>query len=159
MLVVQLLSLVDNVLGVRGSSLFVRFRGVLHDGLLPQAWLFQILLGIISPFVDLLLVIQLVTAGLDYMQHGAQFDPTNLKVTLFYYAIFMLVDLATAVVAFLFERREDWRLLWWLVLQRFGYRQILYYVLVKSVSTAAKGHFVGWGKLDRKATVSQGTRP
>jgi peptidoglycan-N-acetylglucosamine deacetylase len=93
------------------------------------------------------------------MQHGAQFDPTNLKMTLFYYAIFMLVDLATAVVAFLFERREDWRLLWWLVLQRFGYRQILYYVLVKSVSTAAKGHFVGWGKLDRKATVSQGTRP
>jgi cellulose synthase/poly-beta-1,6-N-acetylglucosamine synthase-like glycosyltransferase/peptidoglycan/xylan/chitin deacetylase (PgdA/CDA1 family)/spore germination protein YaaH len=126
---------------------------------LPQAWLFQILLGIVSPFVDLLLVIQLITAGLDYMQHGAQFDPTNLKMTLFYYAIFMLVDLATAVVAFLFERREDWRLLWWLVLQRFGYRQILYYVLVKSVSTAAKGHFVGWGKLDRKATVSQGTRP
>jgi len=43
--------------------------------------------------------------------------------------------------------------LWWLVLQRFGYRQLLYYVLSKSVATAAKGHFVGWGKLDRKATL------
>jgi hypothetical protein len=27
-------------------------------------------------------------------------------------------------------------------------------VLAKSVSTAAKGHLVGWGKLDRKATVT-----
>jgi hypothetical protein len=39
------------------------------------------------------------------------------------------------------------------VLQRFGYRQLLYYVLSKSVASAAKGHFVGWGKLDRKATL------
>jgi len=121
---------------------------------LPQAWLFQILLALVSPFVDLLLIVQLVAAASDYLQHGAQFDPTNLKVTLFYYAIFITVDMATAAVAFLFERRENWQLLWWLVLQRFGYRQLLYYVLAKSVSTAAKGHLVGWGKLDRKATVT-----
>ena len=123
---------------------------------LPQAWLFQILLGLISPFVDLLLIVQLVAAASDYIQHGAQFDPTNLKVTLFYYALFITVDLATAIVAFLFERRENWQLLWWLVLQRFGYRQLLYYVLARSITTAAKGHLVGWGKLDRKATVSPG---
>ena len=123
---------------------------------LPQAWLFQIFLALISPFVDLLLIVQLVAAASDYVQHGAQFDPTNLKVTLFYYAIFITVDIATAAVAFLFERRENWQLLWWLVLQRFGYRQLLYYVLAKSVSTAAKGHLVGWGKLDRKATVTPG---
>jgi cellulose synthase/poly-beta-1,6-N-acetylglucosamine synthase-like glycosyltransferase/peptidoglycan/xylan/chitin deacetylase (PgdA/CDA1 family)/spore germination protein YaaH len=123
---------------------------------LPQAWLFQILLGLVSPFVDLMLIMQVISAGFDYMQHGAQFDPTNLKVTLFYYALFMTVDLAAAVIAFSFEKRENWRLLWWLVLQRFGYRQLLYYVLAKSVTTAAHGHLVGWGKLDRKATVNQG---
>ena len=109
-----------------------------------------------SPFVDLMLIIQVVSASLDYAQHGEQFDPTNLKVTLFYYALFMTVDLAAAVIAFTFEKRENWRLLWWLVLQRFGYRQLLYYVLAKSVTTAAHGHLVGWGKLDRKATVNQG---
>jgi hypothetical protein len=97
--------------------------------------------------------VQLFAVGTDYMQHGSQFDPTNLKITLFYYALFILVDLATALVAFAFEKRENWGLLWWLVLQRFGYRQLLYYVLSKSITTAAKGHFVGWGKLDRKATV------
>ncbi|MEI9899993.1 MAG: hypothetical protein WDN31_07425 [Hyphomicrobium sp.] len=88
------------------------------------------------------------------MAHGDQLDTGHLETTLFYYAVFIVVDLATAVVAFMFEKRENWRLLWWLVLQRFGYRQLLYYVLVKSVSRAATGHFVGWGKLERKATVS-----
>jgi cellulose synthase/poly-beta-1,6-N-acetylglucosamine synthase-like glycosyltransferase len=126
---------------------------------LPQAWLFQILLGLISPFVDLMLLLQLIGAGWDYTQHGAQFDPTNLKVTLFYYALFITVDLAAAVIAFTFEKRENWHLLWWLALQRFGYRQLLYYVLAKSVTTAAHGHFVGWGKLDRKATVNHANLP
>jgi len=121
---------------------------------LPQAWLFQILLGLVSPFVDMLLIIQLIAVVSDYVQHGEQYDPTNLKATLFFYAVFLLVDLATVIVAFMFEKREDWRLLWWLVLQRFGYRQLLYYVLAKSVNRAATGHLVGWGKLDRKATVS-----
>lgn len=121
---------------------------------LPQAWMFQILLGLVAPFVDLLLLVQVVAVVSDYMQHGDQFDATHLKLTLFYYAVFVVVDLATAIVAFTFEKRENWRLLWWLVLQRFGYRQLLYYVLTKSVSKAAGGHLVGWGKLDRKATVS-----
>lgn len=133
--------------------------GALGMVALPQAWLFQILLGLVSPFVDLLLLIQLVAVWSDYLQHGDQFDPSHLKLTLFYYAIFVVVDLATAVVAFMFEKRENWRLLWWLVLQRFGYRQLLYYVLAKSVSSAALGHFVGWGKLERKATVNLESAP
>lgn len=121
---------------------------------LPQAWLFQILLGLVSPFVDLLLIAQVIAVASDYLQHGDQFDSSHLQITLVYYAIFIVVDLATAVVAFMFEKRENWQLLWWLVLQRFGYRQLLYYVLAKSVNKAALGHFVGWGKLERKATVS-----
>jgi hypothetical protein len=51
------------------------------------------------------------------------------------------------------EKGEDWRLLWWLPLQRFGYRQIMYYVVVRSLWTAARGPFVGWGKLERHGTV------
>ena len=44
------------------------------------------------------------------------------------------------------------RLLAWLPLQRFGYRQIMYYVIVKSLWAAARGSIVGWGKLERKGT-------
>jgi hypothetical protein len=29
----------------------------------------------------------------------------------------------------------------------------MYYVMIKSVATAARGALVGWGKLERKATV------
>jgi len=70
-----------------------------------------------------------------------------------YYAVFMTVDLSAAMIAFFLEKKEDRSLLWWLVLQRFGYRQIMYYVVAKSVLRALQGRGVGWGKLERKATV------
>ena len=59
----------------------------------------------------------------------------------------------TAGFAFALEKREQWSLLWWLLLQRFGYRQVMYTVLVRSMLSAARGALVGWGKLERKATV------
>jgi hypothetical protein len=65
----------------------------------------------------------------------------------------MVVDLAAAVFGFLMEKRESWSLLWWLMLQRFGYRQLMYYVVVRSISTALRGAFVGWGKLERVGSV------
>jgi len=57
---------------------------------------------------------------------------------------------------FLLEKREQWSLLWRLFLQRFCYRQVMYYVMARSVLTAIKGVVVGWGKLERKATVAIG---
>ena len=51
------------------------------------------------------------------------------------------------------KKRENWGLLWWLMLQRFGYRQLMYYVVVRSISTALRGVFVSWGKLERAGTV------
>lgn len=130
-------------------------HGALGMIALPQILVFQIVLSLVSPFVDLMLVTQLIGAGIDYLQHGEHYDPSNLHLAYVYYALFISVDLAAGVIAFTFERREKWRLLWWLVLQRFGYRQLMYYVVAKSVWIAAKGHFVGWGKIERKATVNQ----
>ena len=51
---------------------------------------------------------------------------------------------------------EDLKLLIWLVFQRFLYRQLMYYVAIKSTLTAIRGTVVGWGKLERKATVPMG---
>ncbi len=120
---------------------------------LPQVWLFQIILALVSPLIDLALVLQVGRSLTDYLQHGEQFNSGNLMITATYYAVFMTVDLTAAMIAFLLEKREDRSLLWWLVLQRFGYRQIMYYVVVKSVLRALQGRVVGWGKLERKATV------
>jgi len=43
--------------------------------------------------------------------------------------------------------------------KRFGYRQLMYYVVVKAVVTAVKGYRVGWGKLERRATVAMKHTP
>jgi cellulose synthase/poly-beta-1,6-N-acetylglucosamine synthase-like glycosyltransferase len=120
---------------------------------LPQVWLFQILLTTLAPVADLLLVWQLVGQWMAWSQHGTEFDGGNLAIVGVYYIVFVVVDLLAAVAGFLMERGEEWSLLWWLVLQRFGYRQIMYYVVVRSLWTAARGPFVGWGKLERTGTV------
>jgi cellulose synthase/poly-beta-1,6-N-acetylglucosamine synthase-like glycosyltransferase/peptidoglycan/xylan/chitin deacetylase (PgdA/CDA1 family)/spore germination protein YaaH len=128
--------------------------GALGMVALPQVWLFQILFSVVSPLVDLVLVWQIIGTGMDYLQHRGQFDDTNLMKMLIFYAAFMAVDLAAAALAFAMEKKEKWSLLWWLVLQRFGYRQLMYYVVVRSVWTAIRGPSVGWGKQERKATVN-----
>ena len=120
----------------------------------PQVALFQILLSLLSPFVDLLFVWQLVWTGLDYLQHRDHFMPDNLIRTSIFLALFTLVDIGAAMLALAFERSEDWRMLAWLPLQRFGYRQIMYYVVARSVLSALAGPLVSWGKLDRTAGMS-----
>jgi hypothetical protein len=40
------------------------------------------------------------------------------------------------------------------VLQRFGYRQLMYGIVLKAMLTAAVGPLVSWGKLERKSTVT-----
>ncbi len=139
----------------RRANLNPRF-GSLGLIALPQVWLFQIALALVSPLVDLALAVQIVRSLTDYLQHGEQYTSANLMVTASYYAAFMAVDLTAAGIAFLLEKKEDRSLLWWLILQRFGYRQIMYYVVVKSVLRALQGRLVGWGKLERKASVPTG---
>jgi cellulose synthase/poly-beta-1,6-N-acetylglucosamine synthase-like glycosyltransferase len=136
------------------DMLFRRRYGALGWFALPQVWLFQIVFGLVSPLVDLALLWQVVSTAIDFLQHKQQADSSSLAITSLYYALFTLVDIAAAVLAFSLEKNEDWRLLWWLIQQRFGYRQIMYYVVVKSVLTALSGAPVGWGKLDRTASAT-----
>ena len=123
---------------------------------LPNVWIFQILFPLISPVMDLLLLYALAVAGIDYWQQPVGYTSTNLQQVLFYYALFLAIDWAPACFAFLLESRERWSLLWWLFLQRFCYRQVMYYVMIKSVTMAIRGPVVGWGKLERKATAEAG---
>jgi cellulose synthase/poly-beta-1,6-N-acetylglucosamine synthase-like glycosyltransferase/peptidoglycan/xylan/chitin deacetylase (PgdA/CDA1 family)/spore germination protein YaaH len=135
------------------SALFRPRYGTLAFLGMPNVWIFQILFPLISPVMDLMLVWSLLSALLERLEHPAEYAITNLRQVLFYYALFLAVDWLAAAFAFLLERRERWRLLWWLLLQRFCYRQVMYYVMVKSVAVAVRGALVGWGKLERKATV------
>ena len=135
------------------DALFRPRYGALGFIAMPNVWIFQILIALISPVMDLMLVYVLVASALDRWQQPTGYSSTNLQQVLFYYALFLAIDWLTACFAFLLERRERWRLLWWLFLQRFCYRQVMYYVMIKSVAIAIRGPVVGWGKLERRATA------
>src|SRR2546426_5373334 len=134
------------------DALFRPRYGTLGFIALPNVWIFQILFPLISPVMDLMLCYVLISSGLDWLQQPKGYSSTALRQVLFYYALFLAIDWVAACFAFLLEKKEDWRLLWWLFLQRFCYRQVMYYVMIKSVAVAARGTTGGWGKLDRKAT-------
>jgi cellulose synthase/poly-beta-1,6-N-acetylglucosamine synthase-like glycosyltransferase/peptidoglycan/xylan/chitin deacetylase (PgdA/CDA1 family)/spore germination protein YaaH len=120
---------------------------------IPNVFVFQIFFPLISPVMDLLMLWSLAATGWQRYQHPTDYSTDALKRVLFYYGLFLLVDFLAAFVAFLLERKEDWGLLAWLFFQRFFYRQLMYYVAIKSMVTAIRGTIVGWGKVERKATV------
>ena len=123
---------------------------------MPNIWIFQVIFPLISPIMDLMFIWTLVNALIGYLEHQREYSttPSHLNEVLFYYALFLAVDWIGAFAAFLMEKGEEKKLLGWLLIQRFGYRQVMYWVMVKSVWTAIRGAFVGWGKLERKATVT-----
>jgi peptidoglycan-N-acetylglucosamine deacetylase len=137
----------------RSATLSPR-RGTLGLIALPQTWLFQFLFSLLAPLVDVALVWRLALSSYDLLQHPDQFDSDTLLKVLCYYLAFLLIDCTSAAIALAMERKEKWSLLPWLVLQRFGYRQLMYYVVVKAMLAAVLGPLVGWGKLERQATVT-----
>jgi peptidoglycan-N-acetylglucosamine deacetylase len=135
------------------DTLFRPQYGSLGWAALPNVWLFQLLLPALSPIADLMFVFSILGIIQVRYAHGATFALTSLEKVLTYYAVFLLVDWLAAAIAFLMEPGEDKSLTWLIFLQRFVYRQLMYWVVVRSFKTAVQGRGVGWGKLERKATV------
>jgi peptidoglycan-N-acetylglucosamine deacetylase len=144
---------------------FARRRyGTLGWITIPNVFLFQILLPLVSPIIDFLFVLSIVLWGL------AQFRITHLpqlwtgqdvERSLIFFAAFMLIDFLTCVVAFALEKGEDWSLLIPLLIQRFYYRQMMYVVLFRALKEAVQGRPVGWRgvetpKPEIPAPVAQG---
>jgi peptidoglycan-N-acetylglucosamine deacetylase len=114
---------------------------------LPNIFLFQLLLPLVSPIIDLLFMSSLILWALSQFRitHLPQlWTAADLERSVIFFLGFMLIDLLTCVIAFLLERHEDWSLLWPLLLQRFYYRQMMYVVLFRAVKHAVQGGAVGW---------------
>jgi hypothetical protein len=69
-----------------------------------------------------------------------------------YYTVFTIIDIAGAALAFAFEKENHLKLIWMLP-QRLIYRQLMYYILIKSFNKAMKGELQGWGALKRTGSV------
>jgi peptidoglycan-N-acetylglucosamine deacetylase len=118
--------------------LFRRDGGVLGWLILPAFAIYQFLVPLVAPAVDVLLAVSLLRG-----QVGA---------TLGYYLLFFALDLALSAVAILLEG-EDLGLLLGLFVQRVVYRQLLWLALARSLWNAFAGFAVGWGKLARTGSA------
>ena len=76
-----------------------RPRGLARIGM-PQAWLFQILFSLVSPMIDLALLLSIVTTWGRVAQHGWAQTHSDVGEMAFFWLLFAAVDLACGWIAF-----------------------------------------------------------
>jgi len=105
---------------------------------MPNILVFQIILPLFSPLADLMMIFGL-------------FSDKPGKI-IAYYVGFVLIDFVVAILAF-WMQKENYKKLVYIIPQRFIWRQLMYYVLFKSIRKALKGELSGWGALKRTGNV------
>jgi cellulose synthase/poly-beta-1,6-N-acetylglucosamine synthase-like glycosyltransferase/peptidoglycan/xylan/chitin deacetylase (PgdA/CDA1 family)/spore germination protein YaaH len=129
---------------------------------LPNILIFQILLPLVSPFIDLMFVAGVVHYLIDRHFHPEAANAANFEKLLTFFLAFLVIDFVTSALAFSLERRlaanrgDGW-LLFHIWLQRFAYRQLFSLVLFKTVKRAIDGRPFNWDKLERTARLSAQT--
>jgi cellulose synthase/poly-beta-1,6-N-acetylglucosamine synthase-like glycosyltransferase len=111
---------------------------------LPYLLLFQVVLPVLAPAVDVASLFGVLTG-----------DPVTGIGT---WLAFLAMQLVPAVIAFRLDR-ERLGPLWTLPLQQFVYRQMMYLVVVQSVATAVAGARLPWHKLDRHGQAQPADLP
>jgi cellulose synthase/poly-beta-1,6-N-acetylglucosamine synthase-like glycosyltransferase/peptidoglycan/xylan/chitin deacetylase (PgdA/CDA1 family)/spore germination protein YaaH len=127
-------------------------RGLAVIGL-PQAWIFQIGFSVISPLIDFALVVNIIDTFVQVSMHGWAQTSGDLQRMLIYWLAFLTIDALCGAIAYWLEPREKSYPVFWLLSQRFVYRQIMYYVVLKALVSAWRGLWVGWGKLERSGRI------
>jgi len=108
---------------------------------LPNLLIFNFIIPFFSPLVDIMFVAGLFT-------HNA------LQYTLFY-LLYYVIDVIISSLAYKYDQRKfSVKLALILFVQRFVYRQLLFYVLLKAYLKAIKGEMASWGVLVRTGNVS-----
>ncbi len=128
-------------------------RGLAWFGM-PQAWLFQIVFAAISPMIDLALIVSVVGTVMRVQQHGWDQTQSDVLRLAAYWAAFVSIDLFAGLIAYRLEPTRQRFPGFLMLAQRFVYRQLMYGVVIRSISAALRGKVVGWGKLERSGSVS-----
>lgn len=107
---------------------------------LPNILIYQYIIPSVIPLADFFMIIGLLTGNAEKIG--------------WYYLVFMLVDVAIALLAFSFEKEKIGKLIW-LIPQRLVWRWLMWYVLLKSARKAIKGELQNWGVLKRTGNVKE----
>ena len=115
------------------------FRGAAGTVALPNMILFQVVFPLLSPIGDAVMIYALLTGNLGSVLSG--------------YLGFLAMDVLASAIAFRLDRKPlRWLAL--LLIQRFTYRQLLYFVCLRALVAAVNGGRHGWRKLERTASVT-----
>ncbi|MBS1669361.1 MAG: polysaccharide deacetylase family protein [Bacteroidetes bacterium] len=107
---------------------------------MPNILIFQYIIPTVIPLADFFMIIGLFTG--------------NAAKIGIYYLVFMLVDVAVAILAFAFEKEKISKLVW-IIPQRLIWRWLLWLVLYRTFRRAIKGELQHWGVLKRTGNVKQ----
>ena len=134
-------------------------KGALGWVALPNILIFQILLPLVSPFIDVMFVFGMLWYFVQKYFHPESNDPASFQRLLIFFVAFLVIDFIASAIAFALERRhpearEDVWLLSQVWLQRFAYRQVFSVVLFRTLKRAIQGRPFAWDKLERTAAVN-----
>jgi cellulose synthase/poly-beta-1,6-N-acetylglucosamine synthase-like glycosyltransferase/peptidoglycan/xylan/chitin deacetylase (PgdA/CDA1 family)/spore germination protein YaaH len=129
---------------------------------LPNILIFQMLLPLVSPFIDIMFAAGVVNYLVDRHYHPEAASAASFEKLVVYFLGFLLIDFITSSAAFSLERRHpankgDGWLLFHIWLQRFAYRQLFSIVLFKTLKRAIDGKPFNWDKIQRTAKMSKST--
>ncbi len=129
---------------------------------LPNILIFQILLPLVSPLIDLMFVASVVHYFIDRHFHPETTSTDSFYKLLMFFLAFLVIDFSASALAFALERKHpaskgDAWLLAQIWIQRFTYRQVFSVVLFKTIKRAIDGKPFAWDKLERTATMSKAT--
>jgi peptidoglycan-N-acetylglucosamine deacetylase len=117
------------------------FKGTLGWVGLPNMVVFQVIFPVLSPIGDIMMVLSIWRGDWDAFLAG--------------YLAFLAMDMCGSVLAFTLDRKPL-RWLPLLLVQRFSYRQIMYYVCFRAMMSALRGGRHGWRKLERTGALTNG---
>jgi len=129
---------------------------------LPNTLVFQIMLPLVSPLIDLMFVAGVLNYYIDKHFHPETTSAASLHKLILFFLAFLMIDFVTSAIAFALERKHpaskgDGWLLFHIWIQRFTYRQVFSVVLLKTIKRAIDGKPFAWDKLERTATMSKAT--
>ncbi|HEX4065400.1 MAG TPA: glycosyltransferase [Acidobacteriaceae bacterium] len=129
---------------------------------LPNILVFQILLPLVSPFIDIMFAAGVIHYLIDLHFHPEAASSASFEKLVTYFLVFLIIDFITSVLAFSLEPRHpanrgDVWLLFHVWLQRFAYRQLFSIVLFRTLKRAVEGRPFNWEKIERTARMSRRT--
>ena len=118
---------------------------------LPNMIVFQVLLPLVSPFIDIMFFVGVVHYAVDRHFHPEAASTASFEKLIVYFLAFLVVDFLASSLPFCWSHatpanKGDGWLLFHIWIQRFTYRQVFSLVLLKTMKRAIDGRPFSMGE-------------